>query len=146
MRMGMPQRLSRHERQGRLLYLAIALLPLVGSFFIAHGLPLKLPGCPLMHFIGIPCPAWGLTRSFLAMARGDWTQAIAFHAFGPVIALGFLWLGLRTAIELIRGYKMSDPFSFYLRQPRIQILCFLVLLSYHATRLYTLWQTGNLPL
>ncbi len=32
------------------------------------GLKIPLPGCPLLHYLGIPCPGWGLTRSFQAIA------------------------------------------------------------------------------
>lgn len=127
-----------------MLYLAIALLPLLGGFALSHGLSLKLPGCPLMRWMGIPCPGWGLTRSFLSMAQGHWQRAIAFHAFGPVIALGLAWVVLHLTGELVRDRKIPVIFGSYLNQPRIQIACFLVLLSYHGTRLYGLWRSGQL--
>jgi hypothetical protein len=136
--------LSRWERWERWLYLAIALVPLLGSILLNHGLSLALPGCPLMEWIGVPCPGWGLTRSFLAMAQGDWQRAIAFHAFGPIIALGCCWALVHVSLELIRDRKIPLFLGVYLRQPRVQIACFLVLLGYHGTRLYALWQSEEL--
>lgn len=138
------QQLSHRERRERLFYLAIAFIPVLGSFALSHGLSLNLPGCPLMKWVGVPCPGWGLTRSFLSIAQGDWPQAIAFHAFGPVIALGFCWAIIHLSMELVRDRKIPFVLGPRLKQPRVQIGCFLVLLGYHSVRLYGLWQTGQL--
>jgi hypothetical protein len=138
------RRLSPLERWERSLYGAIALLPLMGGIGLSHGLSLPLPGCPLMKWIGIPCPGWGLTRSVLALARGDWQGAIAFHAFGPLIVLACIGIVIHASREAWWGYAIPVPWGRYLRHPKFQIGAFLVLLGYHSTRLYALWQAGKL--
>lgn len=137
--------LSRVERRHRFVYLAITLLPLVGSF--AYNLGFRLPwlrGCPLWRYTGIPCPAWGLTRSFMALARGDWQQAIAYHLFGPVLFAGFLLFAGHFLMELLKNRKLHGFYMPMIESPRLQILAFLVLLGYHSTRLYAWGRSGEL--
>ena len=46
----------------------------------------RLRLCPFLWLTGKPCPLCGLTRAFCALAKGDWQQAIHFHALSPVAA------------------------------------------------------------
>lgn len=47
---------------------------------------LRLPGtCFSKSILGLDCPGCGLTRSFVALAHGDWRGAIALHAIGPAL-------------------------------------------------------------
>jgi hypothetical protein len=63
------------------------------------GLELRLPPtCWSKTILGISCPACGLTRSFAALAHGDFSGAVAFNAMGPVIfALCLLQIPYRLA-------------------------------------------------
>ncbi|NJR66822.1 MAG: DUF2752 domain-containing protein [Leptolyngbyaceae cyanobacterium CRU_2_3] len=140
----LPARLSQQERLHRLGYLAIALLPIMGSYAFNQGLTPAFWGCPLLRLTGIPCPGWGLTRSFMAVARGDWQQAIAFHAFGIVLFGGFAIAAVHLALELIRDRRIAVFYVPMVRHPKFQIFVFLVLLSYHGIRLYDLAQAGEL--
>mgnify|MGYP002778380261 CR=1 FL=1 len=45
--------------------------------------------CTFKNVFGIPCPGCGLTRSFVAIARGQWAESFAWHPLGPL-----LWLGV----------------------------------------------------
>ena len=36
-------------------------------------------GCPIRRIIGIPCPACGITRSWLCVLKMDFEGAISFH-------------------------------------------------------------------
>ena len=40
--------------------------------------------CPFYWLTGRPCPLCGLTRALCALAKGQWTQAIHFHALSPL--------------------------------------------------------------
>jgi Protein of unknown function (DUF2752) len=140
----LPATLSRSERLNRWGYLAIALLPLAGSYAFNQGLTPSFWGCPLLYLTGIPCPGWGLTRSFMAVAQGDWQQAIAFHAFGVVLFGGFAIVSLHLLLELVKGQRIRAFYLPLIRQPKFQILVFLLLLGYHATRLQSLAQSGEL--
>ena len=43
--------------------------------------------CVFRRLSGVPCPACGLTRSFFAMAMGQWHEAFVMHPLGPFLAL-----------------------------------------------------------
>ncbi|WP_232017083.1 DUF2752 domain-containing protein [Gordonia insulae] len=43
--------------------------------------------CPFARMTGLPCPACGFTRSWVAMGHGDVAGAFAVNAFGPVFML-----------------------------------------------------------
>lgn len=137
--------LSHQERQTRFLALTIAIAPLIGSIVYNQGIRLPfLNGCPLLRHTGIPCPGWGLTRSFMAMARGDIVQSAAYHAFGPVLFAAFLIATVHLGVELVKNRSIPAFYSALIWNPRLQILAFLLLLGYHATRLYALGQSGEL--
>ena len=137
---------SAPQRRQKLFHWAIALTPLLGSAALNLGLHIPGLGCPLMRYVGVPCPAWGLTRSFMALARGDWAAAIAFHAFGPILALGFLVAAIHIAWELWRNRPLRMFYRPMVTNPRYQVFGFLILLGYHGVRLQTLWQSGDLDL
>lgn len=52
------------------------LLPLIGR-------PLP-PLCQLKLFTGLDCPGCGLTRSFIALAHGQWRDSFHFNPAGPL--------------------------------------------------------------
>ncbi|NEP39021.1 MAG: DUF2752 domain-containing protein [Okeania sp. SIO2G4] len=134
--------LSDKERCQRYVYLAIALLPIIGSYFLNFGLKIPFIGCPLLHYVGIPCPGWGLTRSLMAVARGDLSQAIAYHLFWPVFFVVFIIAILHIVLELINNRKIYTFYVPLIQNYYFQIFCFLVLFGYHGTRLQQLWKTG----
>lgn len=59
-------------------------LALVGV--LAAVVILEAPLCPLAHFAHIPCPGCGLTRATLALLRGNFSAAMAFHPLAPIVA------------------------------------------------------------
>ena len=78
---------------GLLLGAGVALAGAAGQ-----GLPLGLWRCPLRQLTGIPCPTCFLTRSVLATLRGDWAQAVTWHALGPLLVALGLGLGVWTLL------------------------------------------------
>jgi hypothetical protein len=74
---------------------AARILVLLGIFAVLYCFtPPVLPLCGFRRLTGRPCPLCGLTRAMFALAKGHWSDAIAFHALSPVAALmlvGLLW-------------------------------------------------------
>ncbi|MFM8219168.1 MAG: DUF2752 domain-containing protein [Planctomycetaceae bacterium] len=81
------------------LILAVSVAVLVLSFVMGFNADrrLTLPGlagaplpplCASRAMFNIRCPGCGLTRSFVALAAGDWAVAWQFHRLGWLVALG----------------------------------------------------------
>ncbi len=135
---------SSQQRQQKIFALAIALIPLIGSVGFNLGIHIPFLGCPLIRSIGIPCPAWGLTRSLMAVVRGDINQAISYHLFGPLVLASFVIAALHLSLELILNKQLNYFYVQWLKNPKFQIFCFLILQGYHGVRLQKLWQLGEL--
>lgn len=69
--------------------------------------------CPFLRVTGRPCPTCGLTRSWAALLHGDLGGSLAFHAAGPLLALGLLAF---LTVWAMRGARprLSKPWSFAL--------------------------------
>ncbi len=99
-------------------------LPIALVAGIALGLPyvtacdaLPLRKCTFLMATGCPCPFCGLTRSFWAVAHGNWGVALqnaplAFIVYGGAVLL-FFW----HTIALITGVKASSPLVRLLKSP-----------------------------
>jgi hypothetical protein len=81
------------------------------TFFVARFVPVVglLPPCPFRAGLGIPCASCGMTRAFVALARGDVAAAVAASPLGALLAAaawGFAALAvLRPAIR----FRWPDP-------------------------------------
>ncbi|WP_299042334.1 DUF2752 domain-containing protein [uncultured Thermosynechococcus sp.] len=136
--------LSKQERLSRWGFLGLTTAPLVGAVLFNHtGTPPFLL-CPFRAITGIPCPGCGLTRSFLAIARGDFENALRMHLFGPVLFLAFAGAAVLMGLELKTGRRLPHP-PFHFFNSRIQTWWWLggIYLGYYALRLYSLFQTGE---
>jgi hypothetical protein len=80
----------------------------------------------------------------MAIARGDLAAATNYNLFGPVVFLGFCIATIHLFIEFIQRRKLRPLYVRLAAQPRVQLIAFLLLVGYHATRLYSLAQTGEL--
>ena len=65
--------------------------------------------CWSIAFFDRPCPGCGLTRSFIAMAGGDWQGATALNTLGPPLFLATL------ALLLLHGWSLLRPEAHRLR-------------------------------
>jgi len=102
--------------------LAIAVAALAGSVVLkpSHqgGLCVEIPffgtgitmpeTCASRLFLGLSCPGCGLTRSFVATARGDITAALFFNPVGPALFLACL-LQIPYRIVEYGGWAERNP-------------------------------------
>ncbi len=65
--------------------------------------------CVLRRAFGLPCPGCGMTRAFAQLARGEWSAAVAFHPWAPVLAvelaLGWLLWGAALIAPRPAGWR-----------------------------------------
>lgn len=141
--------LSRHSLPGearriRSGILGLCCAPVVGAYFYNQGYRIPFLVCPLRHWTGIPCPTCGMTRSFMAIARGNLSQALAEHLFGPILFMFFLSAAVHLLVELLTGRRIKAFYEKVLRRRKLQRRCLLLALSYYGLRLYYLSSTGEL--
>lgn len=66
--------------------------------------------CPIRHFTHIPCPACGMSRSYLALLHGDVAGAFHHHPMFwcvPLAVLTVLWEG-----ALFQNQRWNNLFNF----------------------------------
>jgi hypothetical protein len=82
--------------------------------------------CPFLVTTGLPCPLCGMTRGLCAAAKGEWLEAMSFHALSPLALAAFAgWLGVSALGLMGYPYRRSLPWRAVL----------LMLLSYGGVRL-----------
>jgi Protein of unknown function (DUF2752) len=135
-----PPSLSKIAQRLRWAILVASLAPTVGAF--AYEWLLKVPHskCLFQTLFGFPSPACGLTRSFMAIARGDLPQAFCYHLFGPFLFAIFLLTSAHVAMELVSHKALSTPYIRLFHQPRNLgyggFLLAILFWSYYVIRLY----------
>ena len=136
--------LTRTEYTFRQIILGVCAAPLIGAYFYPQGWRVPFLGCPIRHFTGVSCPTCGMTRSFMAVATGDWNRAFTQHLFGPFLFVSCAIAAMHVAIELKIGYRLNAVYLREARDRKKQIICLVLFLSYYALRLYFLSRTGEL--
>lgn len=139
-----PQLLERkRDRLIRWLVLGICLAPLGGAYLYNWGFRLYEGRCLFQQIFGIPSPSCGMTRSFMAIARGDWATAFLFHAFGPLLFWFFLVTALCVSVELIAGKSYLFGHSHRLKMIAVPILVGVLFFAYYGLRLYVRYSDIN---
>ncbi|WP_235526419.1 DUF2752 domain-containing protein [Nostoc piscinale] len=136
--------LSCHGKLVRWGVLGFSYTPLFGTYFYNQNYRLGFLVCPIRHLTGIPCPTCGMTRSFMAIGRGNLNQAFAENLFGPILFASFLIAIVHVTLELLTRQQITTLHCQLLRLKKVQILFFLTVLIYHTFRLYHISQTGEL--
>lgn len=136
--------LSSRDKLIRWGILGFSCTPLLGAYFYNQGYRIAFLVCPFRHFIGIPCPTCGMTRSFMSIVQGDLSQAVSENLFGPVLFSSFLVTAIHITIELLTKRRITTFYCQILWHKKFHLLAVFTALSYHALRLYHLSQTGEL--
>lgn len=123
-------------------FVGLSAAPLIGAVFYRQGYHLPLR-CPVLALTGIPCPTCGMTRSFVAIVKGNLAQSIHYHAFGLILFASFLLIVFHLLLELSCDRAISTFYTQLLKKQRFQISALLLYFSYYLLRLYWLYSTGE---
>ncbi len=63
--------------------------------------------CPFRLLTGLPCPGCGLTRSWVYLAHGQWSDSLLANPFGVVLLA--LLVGLVAAVVTARARRLTPP-------------------------------------
>jgi hypothetical protein len=97
--------------------------------------------CPFRLLTGLPCPGCGLTRSFCAMAHGNWHSAMGFHLFGPA-----LFVAVAICVPLLAFQAATGRRIRWLQQvlysQRLAAWIAAGWMTYHVARLVQMGSAG----
>ncbi|HYX25773.1 MAG TPA: DUF2752 domain-containing protein [Thermoanaerobaculia bacterium] len=64
--------------------------------------------CLLRRVFHLPCPGCGMTRAFAALAKGDWSAAVALHPLAPIVAAELVlgWAAWGIALAARRPWRL----------------------------------------
>ena len=97
--------------------------------------------CVFRRFTGWSCPGCGLTRSFCAMARGEFIAASSFHLAGPMLFGAMVWLVVMGALRHLRCTSKWHARHFLPRRwVEIYWWVFAGLYSGQAVRVVATWR------
>ncbi|TAD78364.1 MAG: DUF2752 domain-containing protein [Oscillatoriales cyanobacterium] len=134
--------LSPHDRRRQIISLSLVTAPLLGAYFFGTT-GLRSPfACPVHWLTGIPCPGCGMTRSFVAIARGQLPAAVDYHPFGPVLFGGLVLWAVQGALALRRGNRWRIAVARPWRR-RLQLMAIAIVLGWYSARLYLIWASGE---
>lgn len=100
---------------------------------------LGLPKCLFLEWTGLPCPGCGLTTSFTLLLHGQWREAFAAHALGPLLYAAF---GVAAVFSLAEYFGRSTLISALLRGAKMPwaYAALSLYLGAWALRLASIWQ------
>lgn len=104
-------------------------------YFVLAWYGWELMPCPLLKVTGLPCPGCGMTRSCLAMLRGDWIEVWRLNPFGPVFAIFWAVVGAGVALPQPWRGNFADLLGRFERRTRWSGWVAGGLLIYGLTRL-----------
>jgi Protein of unknown function (DUF2752) len=76
-----------------------------------------------------------MTRSFMAIARGDLRSAIDYHLFGPLLFIGFGLAIVQAILELLIDHRLQIFYTQWLQRRDFQLVILVSFLVYYLLRL-----------
>ena len=107
---------------------ASALLPLPRNNAIA-GMPSL---CAFHQITGLPCPGCGLTRSWVSMAHGHFSDAFVWHPLGPLLFSSALLYTIWSSWMALSRPSFPLPMKL---QTRLVLSGAIVMLAFWGLRL-----------
>jgi hypothetical protein len=138
------QLLSPKDLKIKWIKLALLTTPLWGAYFYSYTNYESPLFCPIKALTGIPCPSCGMTRSFLAIARGNLPASIEYHLFGIILFISLLITVIHLSLELGIKRNITTFYSRLIHQETNLIILLIIFLVYYLVRLYYWGISGEL--
>jgi len=135
--------LVKRSRIFRLCILTFLIALILGAIMQSYYIPIPGLHCYFQDLFGFPGPGCGLTRSIMAFLRGDISQALSYHAFGPIIVVVVGWITLALGVETIFNQPIPQLYSWLFKHYWILIFFAVMFSVYYLLRLYLRY--GNTP-
>ena len=74
--------------------------------------------CPFLKVTGLPCPGCGMTRSCLALLRGDLAETWRLNPFGPVFAVFWAVVGVGVVLPQPWHERFADRLARFEQRTR----------------------------
>ncbi|MEP6920967.1 MAG: DUF2752 domain-containing protein [bacterium] len=91
--------------------------------------------CPLFHSTGIPCPGCGLTRAVMLLMRGEFREAMHFHAFAPFVVIAIVALVFAAVMPESLIKSVIARTELWERRTGFTTIIFAALILYWLARL-----------
>jgi hypothetical protein len=108
-------------------------------YFTLTAIGLNPLPCPFLRVTGLPCPGCGMTRSCLALLRGDFHAVWHFNPFGLVFAAFWAVVGFGVALPQPWRARFAGRLGFIERKTRWAAWVGCGLAIYSLTRWFGLW-------
>lgn len=89
----------------------------VAAFCLDPDRPLPFDLCLFHQLTGLPCPFCGLTRAFCHALHGQWSQSLAYHPAGILLAAAVSGRAVWLALDAMHGRSLQA--GWYQRAVRV---------------------------
>ena len=95
---------------------------------------ITLMDCPMLHWLGVPCPTCGMTRACVALLRGS-PEWIRLHALAPIALITIALLSLAAVLPASAQAGLADRVETVERRTALPALALAAVLLYWIVRL-----------
>jgi hypothetical protein len=103
-----PRLLDADTRTSRAVQAAVLALLLVGAAVANPVRPLPFDVCVFKRLTGHACLTCGMTRALCWAVRGEWTQSVACHPAGPIVAVALAAWAIVSTVDAWCGQVIAD--------------------------------------
>lgn len=91
-----------------LIFIGFGTVLIISYFYYPDPNP-RTSLCAFYNLTHLPCPGCGLTRSFCAMAKGEFIDAFSFHLLGPLM---FFTTTITWIASLLAIFGIDKPIKY----------------------------------
>lgn len=91
--------------------------------------------CAFKNVTGLPCPGCGLTHSFCALGKGDFSGAFSFNLMGPPLFLLSTLFWLRSAFYLAGMEGKAEAFDRVMARFKVVWVFLIALIAFGVARI-----------